>query len=70
MSKDVRFALSVSPELAQRLEDMAKQEHTTKSEIIRKALAVMTIALDNKKVGNRLAVVDKSGSKVSDILGL
>ena len=73
MRKDkdmVRFAVAISPELAKKLEHMADETHTSKSDILRKALLIMDIAIDNKKQGNRLALVNKEGQKVSEILGL
>ena len=69
MSKDmVRFSVEMSPELASKFEEMSEIEHTSKSDIFRKALFLMHVAIDSKREGNKLAVVDKSGHKVSDII--
>lgn len=70
MSQVVRMSLNISPELAEKLEQMSEETHTSKSDIIRKALLIMDIAIDNKKKGNRLALVNKQDQKVSDILGI
>lgn len=68
--KKIRFKIEMSPELDKRLDEMSESEHTTKSAIMRKALLLMILALENKKKGNKLAFVDKNDNKVSDILGL
>ena len=66
----VRFALSISPGLAEKIEEMATSQHTTKSDIIRKSIALMSIAIENKALGNSIIVVDKNDKKVAGILGL
>lgn len=69
MGKDmVRFSVEMSPELANKFEEMSEIEHTSKSDIFRKALFLMHVAIDSKREGNKLAVVDKNGHKVSDII--
>jgi metal-responsive CopG/Arc/MetJ family transcriptional regulator len=69
MSKNmVRYAVELSPELAEKFEEMAEQEHASRSDIIRKALFLMYVAINSKKKGRELAVVDKLGHKVSDII--
>lgn len=69
MNKEmVRFSVEMSPELANKFEEMSESEHTSKSDIFRKALFLMHVAIDSKRGGNKLAVVDKSGHKVSDII--
>ncbi len=64
----VRFSVEMSPELASKFEEMSEIEHTSKSDIFRKALFLMHVAIDSKRGGNKIAVVDKSGHKVSDII--
>lgn len=69
MSRDmIRFAVEMSPELAGKLEEMSEIEHTSKSDIFRKALFLMDVAIKSKQKGNVVAVVDKTGNKVSDII--
>lgn len=68
-SKDmIRFSVEMSPELANKFEKMSEIEHTSKSDIFRKALFLMHVAIDSKRSGNVLAVVDQKGHKVSDII--
>ena len=69
MPKDmVRFVGEMSPELADRFEEMVESEHASKSDIFRKALFLMSVAIDSKKKGYCIAVVDRNGQKVSDII--
>ena len=70
MSNVVRMSLNISPELAEKLEKMSEESHTSKSDVLRKAIFLMDIAIDSKKEGNQLAVVNKDGQKVSGILGI
>ncbi len=64
----VRFAVEMSPELAEKLEEMSEIEHTSKSDIFRKALFLMHVAINSKRKGNELAVVNSAGYKVGDII--
>ena len=70
MSNVVRMSLNISPELAEKLEKMSEESHSSKSDVLRKAIFLMDIAIDSKKEGNQLAVVNKDGQKVSGILGI
>lgn len=64
----IRYSVEMSPELSDKFEEMSKAEHSSKSDIFRKALFLMHVAIDSKKEGNKLAVVDKKGQKISDII--
>lgn len=67
MSDMVRFSVEMSPELANKFEEMSEIEHTSKSDIFRKALFLMHVAIDSKRKGNKIAVVDQSNHKIGDI---
>lgn len=66
----VKMSLHLSPETNDTLEQLSAHNHMTKSELLRKALALMEVALKNKEKGNHLVIVDKNDKKVSEILGL
>ena len=70
MSQVVRMSLNISPELNDKLERMSEESHTSKSDILRKAIFLMDLAIDSKKHGNKLAVVNSEGQKVTDIVGV
>lgn len=66
----VKMSLHLSPETSNTLEKLAKDNHITKSDLLRKALALIEVALKNKEKGNHLAILDKNDNKVSEIIGL
>ena len=70
MSHVVRMSLNMSPELNGILEKMSKEAHATKTDILKKAIFLMNIAMDSKKKGNAVAVVNQEGYQVSEILGI
>jgi len=66
----VKMSLHLSPETNDTLEQLSKDNHITKSELLRKALALIDVALKNKEKGNHLIIADKNDKKISEILGL
>jgi len=66
----VKLSLHLSAETNDLLEKMCKEGHMTKSELLRKSVALMEVALKYKKQGNHLAVIDDEGHKISEIVGL
>jgi len=71
MSKaTVKMSLHLSPETNDMLEQLSQDNHLTKSDLLRKALALMQVALKNKKKGNHLVVLNDKGEKEGEIVGL
>ena len=71
MSKrPIRLSLDVSPELYTILDDMADKTHSSKSEILRKSIALMDVAIHEKEKGNHLSVVGNNQQIVKEIVGL
>lgn len=66
----VKMSLHLSLDTNDTLEQLSSENHMTKSELLRKALALMEVALNNKEKGNHLIIVDKNDKKISEILGL
>lgn len=66
----VKMSLHLSPETNQVLEQLSEENQMTKSELLRKALALIEVALKNKVQGNHLVIVDKNDNKISEIVGL
>lgn len=66
----IKLSLHLSPNTNEVLESLSHDHHMTKSEFLRKAIALMEVALNNKQKGNRLIIVDKDERKVSEIIGL
>ena len=68
--ESIRLSLSVSPELNARLDVLAQSSHTSKSEILRKAIALFDVAAQAKAQNNRLGVLDQDKRLVSEIIGI
>lgn len=66
----VEMSLRLSPETNERLEKLSENNHMTISDLFRKSLALMEVALKNKAKGNQLAILDKNDKKISEITGL
>jgi predicted transcriptional regulator len=68
--ESIRLSLSVSPELNARLDNLAQSGHTTKSEVLRKAIALFDVAAQAKAENNRLGVLDQNKRLLSEIIGI
>jgi predicted DNA-binding protein len=66
----VKMSLHLSPETNDMLEQLSRDNHLTKSDLLRKSLALMQVALKNKKNGNHLVVLNDKGEKEGEIIGL
>ncbi len=66
----VKMSLHLSPETNDMLEQLSQDNHLTKSDLLRKSLALMQVALKNKKMGNHLVVLNDKGEKEGEIIGL
>jgi predicted transcriptional regulator len=70
-AQKVRLSLELSKDLDRKLEDLAEENSTTKSEILRKAIALIMAASSEKKKGRELGFIDSKSEKVvSRIVGL
>lgn len=66
----IRISLDVSPELYQSLSYLARNCNTTKSEVLRKAIALMEIAFTAKQNGQKLGLVEKTQRVKTEIVGI
>ncbi len=66
----VRLSLDLSRELNETLDRLASEGGTTKSELLRKAIALVDVAAQAKRKHQRLAIVDEHQHVVSQIVGL
>lgn len=55
----VRVSLDMSPEANDLLDSLASAHGTTKSQILRRAVALYHVASEAKASGNRIAVIDQ-----------
>lgn len=66
----VRLTLEVTDELNQRLADLACELGGSKSDVFRKAIALVEVAVNAKRDGKRIAVLDQRDRVVTTIVGL
>ncbi|RNF86002.1 ribbon-helix-helix protein, CopG family [Montanilutibacter psychrotolerans] len=66
----IRLSLAVSPELNSKLEQLASAGHTTKSEILRKAIALFDVASEARSERKRLGILDQNKKLLTEIVGI
>ncbi len=66
----VRLSLDISPELNELLEQLATTTGGTKSDVLRKAIALMEVAVDAKRRGLKLGLAEKDQPLTTEIIGL
>ncbi len=66
----VRLSLDVSPEVNELLEQLASTIGGTKSDVLRKAIALMEVAVDAKQQGKKFGIADKGQTLATEIVGL
>jgi predicted transcriptional regulator len=69
-NEPVRINMLLSPELNSRLERLASSEHTTKSEILRKAIALFDVVYEAKSEKRRFGILDSNKQLVTEIVGI
>jgi predicted transcriptional regulator len=68
--RKVRLTVDVSPELNETLDQLADNAHLTKSEILRRAIALMKVAAQAHEKGQKLALIDKDQQALTEIVGI
>lgn len=58
-AKTVRFSLEMSEGAAARLNEMARNSSTTKSDVMRRALEFYNAALEAREQGKRVGIADQ-----------
>lgn len=66
----VRLSITVSPELNNALDRLARQKHTTKSEVLRKAFTLYSVAAEAEANHQRVGILDQDRKLVTEIVGL
>lgn len=65
----VRLSLDLSPQTNSLLERVVSDQGTTKSDVMRKAIALVLIAEDARREGRSLGVIDANKQLVAEIVG-
>lgn len=66
----VRLSLDISPELNSLLEELAATIGGTKSEVLRKAIALMEVMVEAKKQGKKFGIAEKDQPLATEIIGI
>jgi predicted transcriptional regulator len=66
----IRLSLTLSPELNDRLEQLAASSHTSKTEILRKAIALYDVVAEAKSEKKRLGILDQNKHLLTEIVGI
>lgn len=66
----VKLSVFVSPQLNETLESMAQESGSTKSDVLRKALALFEVASEARRDGNRIAILTKDRQVLTEIVGV
>ncbi|MBE7527290.1 ribbon-helix-helix protein, CopG family [Nitrosomonas sp.] len=66
----VRLSLNISPELNERLEQLASAGHTTKTEVLRKAIALYDVVAEAKTEKKKLGILDQNKQLLVEIVGI
>lgn len=66
----VRLSLDLSPLTNEVLEEVAANQHTTKSEVLRKAIGLVKLADDARRGNRKIGVMDTENNIFSEIVGL
>ena len=69
-NETIRLSLSVSPQLNAKLEQLAVSGHTTKSEVLRKAIALFDVVYEAKLENKRIGILDQNKELLTEIVGL
>jgi predicted transcriptional regulator len=65
----VRLSLDVSPELNAKIEKLAEETDATKSDILRRAIMLLDLAVTAKQDGKRVGIADKDQPLTTEIVG-
>lgn len=66
----VRLSLDVSPELNQKLDELSEKIHGSRSDVLRRAIVLMDVAVRARDEGHKLGVVDKNQPLLTEIVGI
>lgn len=69
-SDRVRLTIEVTDELNERLDRLADELGGSKAEVFRKAIALIDVALDAKRRGRQVAILDDEQRVVATVVGL
>lgn len=66
----VRLSLDISVELNDLLEELAEKTGGTKSDVLRRAITLMEVAVEAKRQGKKFGIAEKDQPLATEIIGL
>jgi predicted transcriptional regulator len=66
----VRLSLDLSPQANTALESVASSQRTTKSDVLRKAIALVQVAEEARRANRKIGIFDTEANVFSEIVGL
>ena len=71
MNEDrIKLSVEVSPELYRTIDRLAKQGHESKSDVLRKGIALMQVALEAKQDGKKIGIAAFGQPLEKEIIGI
>jgi predicted transcriptional regulator len=64
------LSLDISPELNDLLEQLATRTGGTKSDVLRKAISLMEVAVEAKRQGKKFGIAERDQQLTTEIIGL
>lgn len=68
--KTVRLSLDVSVELNKLISQLAKETNSTKSDVLRRAVTLLNIAVDAKQQGKKIGIAERDQPLATEIIWL
>jgi predicted transcriptional regulator len=69
-NKVIRLSLEVSPEMNEKLEELADKLNGTKSDVLRKAISLVEVAVRAKEEGKKFGIAAPDQTLSTEIIGL
>ncbi len=66
----VRLNVNITDELNTRLDTLANKAGVTKSDLLRKAIALIEVAVTEREKGHKLAITDSDHHVLREIIGV
>jgi len=67
---DVRMTVVMAPEIDEELNALAKRKSVTKTEIVRRALALYKVAAQAQDIGQSIALVNEHNKVLKQVVGI
>jgi len=66
----IRISLDISPQLYEKLQSLAQELDGTKSDVLRKSLVLLDVAVEARKNGKKLGLADSNNQLTTEIIGI